>query len=45
MARTPSPAERDCAFITPGKPGKAIWYVTCHEPARWFVEMLRFYPE
>ena len=44
MARTPSPAERDCVFITPGKPGKAIWYVTCHEPARWFVGMLKILP-
>jgi hypothetical protein len=44
MARTPSLAERDCVFITPGKPGKAIWYVTCHEPARWFVGMLKTLP-
>ena len=44
MARTPSPAERDCVFITPGKPGKAISYVTRHEPARWFVEMLKILP-
>jgi hypothetical protein len=37
-------AERDCVFITPGKPGKAIWYVTRHDPARWFVEMLKILP-
>jgi len=44
MARTPSPAERDCVFITPGKPGKGIWHVTRHERARWFVEMLKILP-
>jgi len=44
MARTPSLAERDCVFITPGKPGKAIWYVTRHEQSRWFVEMLEILP-
>jgi hypothetical protein len=33
--------ERDCIFITPDKPGKAIWYVTRHEPQNWFVEMLK----
>src|SRR6266478_1257521 len=32
-------AERDCVFITPDKLGTAIWYVTRHEPARWFVEV------
>ncbi|MFQ3581807.1 MAG: hypothetical protein SNJ49_07890 [Chloracidobacterium sp.] len=37
-------AERDCVFITPDKLGKAIWYVTRHEPTRWFVEMLRIVP-
>ena len=37
-------AERDCVFITPEKLGKAIWYVTRHEPARWFVEMLKIVP-
>lgn len=25
-------AERDCIFITPDEFGKAIWYVTRHEP-------------
>ena len=37
-------AERDCVFITPDKLGTAIWYVTRHEPARWFVEMLKILP-
>jgi hypothetical protein len=37
-------AERDCVFITPDKLGKAIWYVTRHEPASWFVEMLKILP-
>jgi hypothetical protein len=37
-------AERDCIFITPDKLGKAIWYITRHEPARWFVEMLKILP-
>jgi hypothetical protein len=37
-------AERDCVFITPDNPGKAFWYVTRHEPARWFVEMLKIVP-
>jgi hypothetical protein len=34
-------AERDCVFVTPEKLGEGIWYVTRHEPARWFVEMLK----
>jgi hypothetical protein len=37
-------AERDCVFITPDKPRKAIWYVTRHEPENWFVEMLKIVP-
>src|SRR5205809_3055120 len=37
-------AERDCVFITPDKPGKAIWYVTRHEPENCFVEMLKIVP-
>lgn len=36
--------ERDCVFITPDKPNKAIWYVTRHEPENWFVEMLKIVP-
>jgi hypothetical protein len=37
-------AERDCVFVTPEKLGEGIWYVTRHEPARWFVEMLKIVP-
>ena len=37
-------AERDCVFITPDKAGKVIWYVTRHEPAGGFVEMLKILP-
>ena len=36
--------ERDCVFITPDKRGCAIWHVTCYEPERWFVEMLKIVP-
>jgi len=37
-------AERDCVFVTPDKSGKAIWYITRHEPETWFVEMLKILP-
>jgi hypothetical protein len=37
-------AERDCVFITPDAFGAAIWYVTRHEPEKWFVEMLKIVP-
>ena len=37
-------AERDCIFITADERGKTIWYVTRHEPERWFVEMLKILP-
>jgi hypothetical protein len=37
-------AERDCVFVTPDKSGKAIWYITRHEPEKWFVEMLKILP-
>ena len=37
-------AERDCVFITHDKLGKTIWYITRHEPERWFVEMLKILP-
>jgi len=37
-------AERDGIFITADTLGTAIWYVTRHEPERWFVEMLRILP-
>lgn len=37
-------AERDCAFVTPSLPSNAIWYITRHEPASGFVEMLKLTP-
>ena len=37
-------AERDCVFITPDESGAAFWYVTRHEPEKWFVEMLKILP-
>jgi hypothetical protein len=37
-------AERDCVFTTSDKLGTAIWYITRHEPERWFVEMLKILP-
>jgi hypothetical protein len=37
-------AERECIFLTPDKLGTAIWFITCHEPERWFVEMLKILP-
>jgi len=36
--------EEDCVFTTPAGAGEAIWYVTRHEPHRWFVEMLKITP-
>jgi hypothetical protein len=37
-------AERDCFFIAPDKLGTEYWYITRHEPERWFVEMLKILP-
>jgi hypothetical protein len=37
-------AERDGIFFTPEKLGTGIWYITRHEPERWFVEMLKILP-
>jgi len=37
-------AERDCVFITADEPANAIWYITRHEPEKWFVEMLKIVP-
>jgi hypothetical protein len=37
-------AERDCVFITPDNSGKALWYITRHEPEKCFVEMLKILP-
>lgn len=38
-------AEPDCVFTTTAEPGNAIWYVTRHEPAAGFVEMLKITPD
>jgi hypothetical protein len=37
-------AEADCVFVTAAEPTDAIWYVTRHEPAAGFVEMLKITP-
>ncbi len=37
-------AERDCAFVTAALPANAIWYVSRHEPANGFVEMIKLTP-
>ena len=37
-------AERDCVFLTADDQGTAIWYITRHEPEKWFVEMLKILP-
>lgn len=37
-------AEPDCVFTTSAQPNDAIWYVTRHEPAAGFVEMLKITP-
>ena len=37
-------AERDCVFVTTATPNDAIWYITRHEPADGFVEMLKITP-
>ena len=37
-------AERDCVFVTADEFGTATWYVTRHEPEKWFVEMLKILP-
>jgi len=37
-------AEPDCVFITSAVPRDAVWYVTRHEPRRWFVEMIKTTP-
>lgn len=38
-------AEPDCVFVTSSPPGRAIWYVTRHEPASGRVEMIKITPE
>lgn len=37
-------AEPDCVFATPAEPYNAIWYITRHEPATGFVEMIKITP-
>lgn len=37
-------AEADCVFTTPDEPIDAIWYITRHEPAAGFVEMIKITP-
>ncbi|MFI5298168.1 MAG: hypothetical protein ACHREM_08725 [Polyangiales bacterium] len=38
-------AEPDCVFVTPGSGSDSVWYVTRHEPADHFVEMLKVTPD
>jgi hypothetical protein len=38
-------AEPDCVFVTAASPHDALWYVTRHQPADGFVEMLKITPE
>jgi hypothetical protein len=37
-------AEPDCVFVTAASPSNAVWYVTRHEPAAGYVEMLKVTP-
>lgn len=37
-------AEVDCVFTSKAEPTDAIWYITRHEPAAGFVEMLKVTP-
>lgn len=37
-------AEPDCVFLTASSPSNSIWYVTRHEPANGFVEILKITP-
>ena len=37
-------AEKDCVFITESHPDDAIWFITQHEPAIHFVEMVKVTP-
>ena len=38
-------AEPDCVFLTGESPNDAIWYITRHEPANDFVEMIKITPK
>ena len=37
-------AEPDCVFVTGASPADAVWYVTRHEPAAGYVEMIKVTP-
>ena len=37
-------AEPDCVFLTKASPSSAIWYITRHEAANGFVEMIKITP-
>jgi hypothetical protein len=37
-------AEQDCVFITDAKVHDAIWFISRHDPARGFVEMIKVTP-
>jgi len=37
-------AEEDCVFTTPEGQAEAVWYVTRHDPAGFFVEMIKITP-
>jgi hypothetical protein len=45
VASSSGVAEKDCVFTTPEGEREAVWYVTRHEPANLFVEMLKITPE
>ena len=44
VVSTTGVAEVDCVFTTKAEPIDAIWYITRHEPASGFVEMLKVTP-
>jgi hypothetical protein len=37
-------AEQDCVFVTDAKVHDSIWYITRHDPARFFIEMIKITP-
>ena len=37
-------AEQDCVFLTDAKVHDSIWYITRHDPARFFIEMIKITP-
>lgn len=45
VVSTSGVAEPDCVFVTPASPADAIWYVTRHEPAAGYLEMIKVTPE